>query len=115
MGENFLLSLQMYGLVIVVSLLVAAMIRGIVFTLSILQKKRQPVPAATPAPAPAPIPAAAMPDPAEHDIAVISAAIYAMVGSHRIVRIEDKRSVSWATAGRIAHHTSHAVPHKPRR
>ena len=112
MGEAFLLSLQMFGLVIVVSMLVAAMIRVIVHTLSAMQKKRQPTAPAAPAPA---VPAAAEPDPAEYDIAVIAAAVYATVGAHRILHIEDRRGASWTVGGRLAHHGSHAVPHRPRR
>jgi hypothetical protein len=112
MGEAFLLSLQMYGLVIVVSMLVAAMIRVIVYTLSTMQKKRQ---RAAPAPAQPAVPAAAEPDSARDDIAVIAAAVYATVGMRRIIRIEDKRGASWTVGGRLAHHGSHAVPHRPRR
>ena len=113
MGEAFLLSLQMFGLVIVVSMLVAAMIRAIVYTLSMLQKKRQP--ATAPAAKQPVVPAAAEPDPAQHDIAVIAAAVYATVGAHRILHIEDRRGPSWTVGGRLAHHGSHAVPHRPRR
>jgi hypothetical protein len=112
MGDAFLLSLQMFGLVIVVSMLVAAMIRAIVYTLSAMQKKRQP---ATAPAAPPPVPATAEPDPAEYDIAVIAAAVYATVGAPRILHIEDRRGVSWTVGGRLAHHGSHAVPHRPRR
>ena len=113
MGDAFLLSLQMYGLVIIVSMLVATMIRAIVHTLSKVQEKRQPAaPAAAAQPA---VPAAAEPDPARDDIAVIAAAVYATVGVQRILHIEDKRGVSWTVGGRLAHHGSHAVPHRPRR
>jgi hypothetical protein len=111
MGGDLLLSLKIYGLVIIISMLVAALIRGIVITLSKLQKKPA-VPAAR-APAAA-MPAAAAPDPAQHDIAVIAAALYAMVGAHRIVHIQDRRGAGWAAEGRFAHHASHAIQRKPR-
>jgi hypothetical protein len=110
MGGDLLLSLKMYGLVIIISMLVAALIRGIVITLSKLQKK-QAAPAAR---APAAATPAVAPDPAQHDIAVIAAALYAMVGAHRIVRVQDRRGAGWTAEGRFAHHTSHAIQRKPR-
>ncbi len=48
--------------------------------------------------------------PPEH-IAVISAAIAATVGAHRIVRIGPANHVGWQAEGRAAHHGSHALSH----
>jgi hypothetical protein len=97
-----------YGIVIVVSMLVAVVIRGIVWALS-----RQAI---TSAPAVAK-PAAPQPVvvgiPQEH-LAVITAAVAAMMGAHRIVRIETSaRGYSWTAEARSVHHTSHAprAPH----
>lgn len=108
MGGNILLSIQMYLLAIVISMLVAVMIRGIVSVLSAAKKK----PATPPVVMPAPVPD----DPARNDIAAIAAAVCAVMGAHRVLHIEDaRRGVSWTTEGRMTHHTSHAVPHHPRR
>lgn len=97
-----------YGIVIVVSMLVAAVIRGIVIVLS-----RQATQVETKAPAKSkPMPAAAQPAitgiPQEH-LAVITAAVAAMMGAHRIVHIEmASRGFGWTAEARTVHHTSHA-------
>jgi hypothetical protein len=47
-------------------------------------------------------------NPANDDIAVIASAVYAMLGSHRIVHIEDaSKGHLWAAEGRWMHQTSH--------
>lgn len=94
-----------YGIVIVVSMLVAVVIRGIVWTLS-----RQATAPAAPAPRPvvAPQPVVVAGISPEH-LAVITAAVAAMFGAHRIVRIEaPARGYSWTAEARSTHHTSHA-------
>lgn len=102
-GDMFII----YGIVIVISMLVAVVIRGIVLVLS-----RQAAKAETEAPAkPAPV-AAAQPAlagiPQEH-LAVITAAVAAMMGAHRIVHIEmASRGFGWTAEARTVHHTSHA-------
>ncbi|MDS4069617.1 MAG: OadG family protein [Candidatus Competibacter sp.] len=104
--------LVIYGIVIVISMLVAAIIRGIVWALS-----RQAAQAETKAPLkPTPV-AAAQPAiagiPQEH-LAVITAAVAAMMGAHRIVHIETaSRGFGWTAEARTVHHTSHAprAPH----
>lgn len=107
-GDMFVI----YGIVIVVSMLVAAVIRGIVIVLS--RQAAQAEAKAPPKPAPA---AAAQPVvagiPQEH-IAAISAAVAMMVGAHRIVHIEmANRGFGWTSEARTTHHTSHAprAPH----
>jgi hypothetical protein len=57
-------------------------------------------------------------DTAKDDIAAIAAAIYALLGAHRIVHIEEAPAggrAAWTVGGRLAHHTSHAVPHQPKK
>jgi hypothetical protein len=93
-----------YGIVILVSMLVAVVIRGIVWTLS--RQATAPAPVAKPVTAPQPVVVAGIPP--EH-LAVITAAVAAMFGAHRIVRIETPmHGYSWTAEARSAHHTSHA-------
>jgi hypothetical protein len=104
----------MYGLAAVVSMAIAAVIKAIVVLLNLAERKRTVAVASGPA-------AAAMPPvssgPAVRGseieaghIAAISAAVYAAIGAHRIVHIEDARSGGWSSEGRLAHHRSHAMP-----
>ena len=101
--------LIIYGIVIVVSMLVAVVIRGIVIVLSRQAEKDAAKAPAKSAPA---APAAPQPImtgiPQEH-LAVITAAVAAMLGAHRIVRIEaPDRGFGWTAEARTVHHTSHA-------
>jgi Na+-transporting methylmalonyl-CoA/oxaloacetate decarboxylase beta subunit len=51
----------------------------------------------------------------EDHVAAISAAVYATIGSHRIVRIEEaQHGLGWVLAGRAAHHAGRPVPHSLR-
>jgi hypothetical protein len=51
----------------------------------------------------------------EDHAAAISAAVYATIGSHRIVRIEEaQHGLGWVLAGRAAHHAGRPVPHSLR-
>jgi hypothetical protein len=64
---------------------------------------------------PTSVPAAASAPPSEH-VAAIAAAVYAVLGVHRIVHIEERdRGRVWTAEGRMAHHASHNVPHRPHR
>ena len=105
-GDMFVI----YGIVIVISMLVAVVIRGIVWALS-RQAKQEAVKApAKPAPAAQPALAGI---PQEH-LAVITAAVAAMMGAHRIVHIEmASRGFGWTAEACTVHHTSHAprAPH----
>jgi heme/copper-type cytochrome/quinol oxidase subunit 2 len=99
--------LLIYGIVIVVSLLVAVVIRVIVWTLS-----RQATQAEGEAPAKptatVPSPLMVAPGMPQEHLAAIAAAI-AMMGAHRIVRIEPTgHGYSWTATARSAHHLSHA-------
>lgn len=107
-------TLWMYGLAIAVSMGVAVIIKLIVVALSAFEERRAA--AAAPAPAAAP-PVAAEPEgiPEKH-VAAIAAAIYAVIGEHRILQIVDlHRHEGWVAEGRLAHHHSHAVEHHRRR
>jgi hypothetical protein len=99
--------LWIYGLMAVVSMMIAGVIKVIVLLLG--RFDRRPEAAAARAQ-----PARAAEVPAAH-VAAISAAVYAAIGAHRIVHIEDQRSSGrWGAEGRSAHHHSHAVPtYKP--
>jgi len=97
-GDMFVI----YGIVIVVSMLVAVVIRGIVWVLS-----RQAAQAEAKAPAKPAAPPILAGVPQEH-LAVITAAVAAM-GAHRIVHIETMtRGFGWTAEARTVHHTSHA-------
>lgn len=102
-----------YGIVIVISLLVATVIRGIVLVLSRQsQQGTAPVPAkAVSAVHPAMSPAMAGIPPAH--LAAITAAVAAMMDTHRIVHIEAaSRGYNWTAEARTVHHTSH-LPRAP--
>jgi hypothetical protein len=103
-------TLWMYGLAIVVSMVIAVVIKFIVVGLNALERK----PAATPNAA-APLPAPSFDVGADH-VAAITAAVYAMIGAHRIVHIEGThRGAEWVVEGRLAHHDSHTTAHHPKR
>jgi len=105
-GDMFVI----YGIVIVISMLVAVVIRGIVIVLSrqaaVAEAKAPAKPAAAPQPAITGIP--------QEHIAAIGAAVAMMMGAHRIVHIEmAQRGFGWTSEARAAHHLSHAprAPH----
>jgi len=105
------LTVSLYGLAIVISFLVAGLIRLIVV---VQERYRPPEPAKPRVPA---RPAAPPPQtgvPAAH-IAAISAALAALVGSHRIVHVQAMHGRGWSAEGRTQHHTSHNLPRRPHR
>ena len=108
MPEAMLLSLKVYALAIAISMAVAVMIKLIVVAVS-AGRRAQPTQAA-------PERAASTAGPPEEHVAAIAAAVYAFLGAHRIVHIEERsRNRAWAAEGRTAHHVSHNVPHNPHR
>ncbi len=107
MTDSILLSITIYGMAIVISFLVAALIRGIVVALPLLRRREaaREQPSAEPA--------AAVPP--EH-VAAIAAAVAAVVGPRHIIHIEDRgRAAAWTAEGRMIHQTSHAVARTPKR
>jgi len=100
-------SLQVYGIAIVVSLIVAVLIKVLV-SVTAKMEKRPPVevPTGTVCPVFLGVP--------EEDVAALSAAIFAAIGPHRILRISQP-SHGWAVGGRAAQHSSHTPGHAPGR
>lgn len=93
-----------YSIVVIISMLVAAVIRGIVIVLSRQASHLEAQVQVKPATA---AQLAFMGVPQEH-IAVIAAAVASMMGAHRIVRIETaSHSYGWTSEVRATHHTSH--------
>lgn len=106
--SNLVLSFKLYALAVIISVLVAILIKAVVLALSVARKK--PVTKDTES---AQIKHA--PEPAVSDIPAIAAAVYSMIGAHRIVHIETGQARGpWIHEGRILHQTSHAVRHAPR-
>ena len=99
-------SLQVYGIAIVVSLVVAVLIKLLVVVTSRVQpvaKKAAPV-------APAPVEKLIAPGIPDEVVAAITAAVAIVCGPYRVLHIgESKRS--WASEGRIAQHSSHQPRH----
>ncbi len=106
MNELILQSLSLYALAIVISFIVAVVIRGIVWGLSALEgregapKPEEAVSRSAPGPSYA--------KPAD-DIAAIAAAVYAVMGAHRIVRIQQARPAGWVAETRMMQQTSHST------
>lgn len=126
MGDAIVTSIMMYGLAIVIAVLAAFLIRGIVVALERRQQDDRRALAAAGPVGRGPRPSAALPrapertggsmgsaggpeDLDEGHVAAISAAVYAILGAHRIVRIEQAaggRNAGWAAQGRWLHHTT---------
>lgn len=136
MGETVSLSLWIYALAAAVAMLIAAIIKALVWALNrVGSRARQAeavhasasTPAARPAASAATAPAAAA-DGTQQDgtvppqdtpaippahVVAITAALQAVLGGHRIVHIDDGSGASgWTAQGRAVHHGSHAVPQR---
>lgn len=115
-GEVITLSGFAYLLTVVVALLAAVMIRGIVLALEGAKRTRERKLAAV-----TPVQVAVAPEPAQLEdttahVAAIAAAIYAVVGAHRLIYIGEARpSYGWTTTGRVFHQTSHSPKRAPQR
>ncbi|TVR82594.1 MAG: hypothetical protein EA405_06500 [Rhodospirillales bacterium] len=106
-----------YGLMIVVALASAVLIRVIVVALHGMQKAQQTKLAAAGPPTAVSVavapPASAAEEQARH-AAVIAAAVYAMIGAHRLVYVsEAETSPTWRTTGRAIHQTSRISKRAP--
>lgn len=92
-------ALQVYGIAIVISALVAVLIKIMVSVTGRLERNQ---PADIPTGSVCPI-GIGVPD---EDVAALSAAIFAAIGPHRILHIAQS-SHSWASGGRAVQHSSH--------
>jgi hypothetical protein len=104
LSSTIFLSFEIYAFAIVISMLVAVMIRVIVVACAMNQTapKQQPGPVRT-----------ALAETEEVPIAAIAAAVYAVVGPHRIVHIKrSSQGHDWKTEGRSTHHLSHNIPRR---
>jgi hypothetical protein len=109
MADVWIKTFWIYGLAVVVSLLIALVIKFIVLAVEWLERapaaESRPL-SATPEPAVGP--------PPEH-VAVIAAAVCALLGCRRIVHIEESRQrAGWLAEGRHAQHVSHGIEHHPK-
>ena len=101
-------SIFAYVVMAVVSMLVAVMVRGIVILLQRTGTK-------TAAPIAVSISVAPALDQTAAHVAAVAAAVYAVLGGQRLVRIGDaQRSPAWISTGRTIHQTSHAPRRTPR-
>ena len=106
LNTAILFSLQIYGIVIVISMLVAVLIKIMVSVTGHLESRAALRESAQSEVHPVfdGIP--------EEDVAALSAAIFAVIGPHRILHIADT-SHGWRSHGRAAQHISHAGVHRP--
>lgn len=115
MSDLVVNTLWIYGLAAVVSLVIAALIKLIVV---LMGRAERPVAVAALPPQPARSAADGAAEAGDGRlVAAISAAVYACIGEHRIVHIEDAaHGAGWAAEGRSAHHTGHLPTnrHTPR-
>ena len=106
-----------FGATIVVAALAAGMIWSVVYILDHLHHRKQ---AAIPAKPATPVqinvePEAPKEDESARIAAVIGAAVYAVLGAHRLVYIgETTPNTGWAATGRTLHQTSHMPRRAPK-
>ncbi len=105
-GQAIVTALQIYGLSIVIAMLVAVLIKVMVFVTGRLEQTAaaKAVPQGEVCPVFLGIP--------EEDVAALSAAIFATIGPHHILHISGTGR-SWSSQGRAAQHTSHAANPRP--
>lgn len=101
-----------YGLTIVVAALTAGMIWAVVRILDHLHHRREAAAKAVEAVAPVQIsvaPEQPAVDETAHHVAAVAAAVYAILGEHRLVYVGDAvRAHTWSATGRTIHHFSHS-------
>lgn len=107
LGSVISLSFFAFGLMAVIAGLASVLIRGIVVLLAGTKRKAA-------APTPVAISVAPAVDETAAHVAAIAAAVYAVIGAHRLVHIgEAQRGAGWTATGRLAHHGSHAPRRTP--
>lgn len=100
-----MMSLFAFGLMTVIAGLSALLIRGIVMVLARAGDARK---RSADAAIPVSVSVAPARDETAAHVAAVAAAVYAVIGSHRLVHIgEASRGSVWATLGRSQHQTSH--------
>ncbi len=102
-GGSVQYSIFAYLVMAVIAMLAAVMVRGIVLILQRTQAKKTVA---------APTPVSVSMTPAVDDtvahVAAVAAAVYAVLGAHRLVHVHEvPRGPGWTATGRLAHHTSH--------
>jgi hypothetical protein len=103
-GGSVQTSIFAYLLMAVVAMLAAVMVRAIVIVLERAQQRRK----AEVAPTPVSISVAPAVDETAAHVAAVAAAVYAVLGAHRLVHIgEAMPGPAWTATGRLAHHVSH--------
>ena len=103
-----------FGLAIVISFIVAVLIKGVVMILPLFEGRKAE---AKLAPVVVDAPEVASPGiiPPEH-VAAIMGAITELVGIRHILHIEDRgRGAVWTAEGRMMHHTSHSIARRSKR
>ena len=100
-SEALVTACQVYGIALAISMFVAVLIKILVAVTGKVSVKASAVPV------PAPKAVQASPEPAgdipEDVVAAISAAVYSVVGPHRIIHVAES-SHSWSSMGRAAQH-----------
>ena len=95
-------ALQVYGIAIVISMVVAVLIKVLVSVTSRLEKaKPVEVPTGTVCPIGPGVP--------DEDVAALSAAIFAAIGPHRVLHLAPA-SHSWGSGGRSSQHSHLSGP-----
>ncbi len=108
LGSVISLALFSFGLMVVIAALASVLIRGIVVVLAGAKAK------APPAATQVAISVEPAVDETAAHVAAIAAAVYAVLGAHRLVHVHEvPRGPGWTTTGRLAHHASH-LPRRSR-
>ena len=115
-SDSTSLAVFAYGLTIVVAVLTAGMIWAVVRILDHLHHRREAAVKAASAIAPVKVsvaPEQSAVDETAHHVAAVAAAVYAILGAHRLVYVGDAaRAHTWSATGRTMHHFSHS-PKRP--
>lgn len=102
MNSTITMSLFAYGMMVVIAGLSAVLIRAIVVVLARMQAKAKPA-----APSVVSVSVSEARDETAAHVAAVAAAVHAVLGAHRIVRVGEAGRGVWATLGRSQHQTSH--------